>query len=355
MLAERLKRARAASGLSLRGLADQVGISHNAVKKYEDGINTPSSDQLLKIARVLGVRTEYFFRQTKVLLDGVEYRKRASTPQTLLRRIEADVLEQAERWQELANLYPAFPIKAFTLPDSLPSQVTSLDAVEMVADALREQWALGQNPIPDLVDMLETQGILVIFSRVEGQLKFDGLAATVGKQPVIVVSQTWAGDRQRFTLAHELGHLLLHGRLAPDLSEEQACNRFAGAFLLPRTAIYQHLGQRRHSIEPRELYMLKHEFGLSMQACLCRAADSGLIDDATRKKLWMRFAKQGWRAQEPGTPYPQEQTFLFNQLVYRALAEDLIGESKAAELLGMPLAKFHRERALEGMDAVAYQ
>lgn len=355
MYPERLKRAREAAGLSLRALAEQVGISHAMIKKYEDGVSTPDSSQLLKLAKALAVRSEYFFRPFDIQLAGIEYRKRANTPQKLVKRIHADVLEQAERWHELTNLYPQFPVKPFAVPAGLPATVQTLDEVEYVAAKVRECWKLGEDPITDLVDVLETQGILVIFTRIGCEETFDGLAAHIGNQPVIVVSQDWTGDRQRFTLAHELGHLMLHGRLAEGVNEEKACHRFAGALLLPATAILQQLGQRRSMIEWQELYLLKHEFGLSMAGCLFRVLNTGIISKPVFDNLWMRFSMQGWRKQEPNEPYPQEQTILFKQLVYRALAEDWIGESKAAELLGMPLSRFHRERKLEGVDAVTYQ
>ena len=355
MYPERLKRAREAAGLSLRALAEQTGVSYAAIKKYEDGVNTPDSSQLLKLAKALRVRSEYFFRPFDIQLEGIEYRKRANTTQKLVKRIHANVLEQAERWHELANLYPQFPLQPFALPDDLPVSITHMDEIEHIAAQVRSDWKLGENPIPDLVDVLETQGILVIFTPLENEEKFDGLAAHIGKQPVIVVSQSWAGDRQRFTLAHELGHLLLHGRLAAGLDEEKACHRFAGALLLPATAIRQQLGQQRRMIEWQELYLLKHEFGLSMASCLFRALNTDIISKPIFDKLWVRFSMQGWRKQEPNAPYPQEQTILFKQLVYRALAEDWIGESKAAELLSMPLSRFHRERKLEGADAVTHQ
>ena len=74
----------------------------------------------------------------------------------------------------------------------------------------------------------------MIVTEIEVGAQFDGLQATVADKPVIVVSKGWPGDRQRFTLAHELGHLLLHGRLTDGLDEERACHRFASAFLLNR-------------------------------------------------------------------------------------------------------------------------
>ncbi|MNJ26576.1 hypothetical protein D3C77_210640 [compost metagenome] len=355
MIGERLKRARAVAGLSMQTLGQQVGVSANMIKKYEHGESMPSSGILIRLSKALAVRVEYFFRPVKVELTGVEYRKRSSTPQSTLKRIEADVLDQAERWQELANLWPAFPVQQFSAPAQLLAKIDSMEQIDTLADQLRTAWNLGLTPIPDLIDVLESHGILVIITKVDLQAKFDGLQASVAEKPVIVVSANWPGDRQRFTLAHELGHLLLHGRLKIDLNEEKACNRFASALLLPASVMRQQLGEKRHMLEMRELYLLKNEYGLSMQSCLYRAGDLSIIPQNVRERLFMVFVKQGWRKQEPGQPYRQETTLLFQQLVYRALGEGIIGESKAAELLGIPVFQFHQARKLELLDAVAHQ
>ncbi|OXS13880.1 transcriptional regulator [Zobellella denitrificans] len=353
MLGQRIQRARKAAGLSLRALADQVGLSHTTISKYENDEAIPASPQLIKLAKALGVRSEYFFRPVKVELSGVEYRKRSTTPQKLLKRIEADVLDQAERWTTLLSLYPQSPVQPFAIPEGLPAQVTELEQIDAFADAVRDAWELGLNPIPDMIDVLESMGVLVIITAVDVERKLDGLAASVNGTPVIVVSKQWPGDRQRFTLAHELGHLLLHGRLSESVDEEQACNRFAGAFLLPFKSAVQRLGEHRSRLEPRELFMLKHEFGISMKGVLIRAHQCGIISDALQKRAFFRFSKEKWNTQEPGEPYPSETTYLYRQLVYRALAEDYLGESKAAELLGMPTAALRAERKLEGADAAA--
>jgi len=355
MIGDRLARARKSAGLSMRDLAAAAGVSANMIKKYEHSDSMPSSGVLVKMAKALNVRSEYFFRPAVMTLEGIEYRKRAKTPQKLLRQVEADVLTQAERWQDLANLWPEFPVAKFKLPNGLPEGIKRYEDIECCVETVRGAWDLGLNPIPDLIDVLESQGILVILTQVEVANHFDGLQATVAGKPVIVVSKDWPGDRQRFTLAHELGHLLLHDRLAENLDEEQACHRFASAFLLPAENLRTHLGNSRHNIEPRELYLLKHEFGLSMQACLYRAADLGIISDTLRQRLFMLFSKNGWRKREPGNAYPNETTQLFEQLVYRSLGEGIIGESKAAELMAMPLMHFHRARKLEVPDAAVNQ
>lgn len=351
MIGARLKRARAASGLSMKALGEQAGVSANMIKKYEHDESMPSSGVLLKLGRALDVRSEYFFRPVNMELTRIEYRKRANAPASVLKRVEADVLEQAERWQELANLWPRFPVSKFDEIRDLPDSLNDLEQIEKVAERVRTAWKLGMNPIPDLVDLLESHGVLVIVTEVEDQAKFSGLQAVVAEQPVIVISVNWPGDHQRFTLAHEFGHLLLHKRLDPALDEEKACNRFAGAFLLPAVSIRQQLGKKRHGLEMYELFLLKHEFGLSMQACLYRATDLGIIDESVRKRLFMRFSSQGWRKKEPGEACPGERTVLFQQLVHRALGEGIINESKAAELLKTPLMAFRKIRNLESSSA----
>lgn len=354
MIGERLLRARSAAGLSMHQLGVIVGLSPNMIKKYEHNLHMPGSAMLLKLAQALQVRTEYFFRPWQVELKGIEYRKRGSTPASLLKRIEADVLDQAERWLELANLWPEFPVGHYASPLT-DVMVNTLDEIESLADQVRCTWELGATPMTELIDILETHGILVIITDIGEQTRFDGLQAEIAGQPVIVVSANWPGDRQRFTLAHELGHLLLHGHLSPTLDEEKACNRFASALLLPASSARHQLGTQRHHIEARELYLLKMEYGLSMAACLYRLVDLAIISTALYKKMVIDFSRRGWRKTEPGLPYPSEKTFLFQQLVYRALGEGIVSESKAAELLGISLSHFHQARKLEQLDTATDQ
>lgn len=350
MIGERLARARAAANLSMRALAVQAGVSANMIKKYEHDLSMPASPTLLKLSKALGVRTEYFFRPVKIDLNGLKYRKHSGTSKSIIKRIHSDVLDQVERWQELANLWPNFPIQPFHLPTDLPETLSTMEEIEAVADLVRKKWSIGLDPIADLIDTFETRGILVILASVEQGVKFDGMQASIANQPIIVISTNWPGDRQRFTLAHELGHLILHGRLSSVLDEEKACNRFAGSFLLPALSIRKQLGEKRRNLEVRELHLLKFEYGLSMQACLYRAKDSGIIDNNLFDKLFKYFSLNGWRKHEPGKAYPSEKTYLFQQLVYRALAEDIVSESKAAELLRLPLAQFHQARKLERLE-----
>lgn len=350
MFGERLKRARSAAGLSMKELSLRAGVSANMIKKYEHDESMPSSGVLIKMSRALGVRNEYFFRPTKYELKGIEYRKRSSTPIKVLNQIKADVLDQAERWMELSNLWPNYPIPKFSKPKFSVDTINEYYQIEAIANELRDKWELGIQPIASVIDILEAHGIVVIITNVDTTAKFDGFQASVGCTPIIVISSKWPGDRQRFTLAHELGHLILDGMISCSLDEEKACNRFAGAFLFPEISVRQSLGSKRRNLEVQELYLLKKDYGMSMMAIIYRAADLGIISDMTRKNLFMHFSINKWRSCEPGDRYPSETTSLFVQLVFRGLGENILSESKAAELLGMSLINFHDVRKLVGTD-----
>lgn len=349
MIGERIKQARKAAGLSLRTLADRAGVTAMAISKYETGKSTPSSRVLLSLSKALGVRTEYFFRPVKVELQEVKHRKHSRLPSKALRQIEGDVVEQIERFIELEQLLPNGPVQVFKLPDTLPSAISSLDEIENLADKLRKEWNLGVDPIPVLTDMLEERGIKVFQSKAVRD-DFDGMAATVDGIPVVVVGSGWPGDRQRFTLAHELGHLLLSGRIVPEL-EEAASNRFAGAFLAPASEVKKELGEQRTWLEPKELEVLKKTYGLSMQAWMHRALDLGILPETRYIEMRKYFNARGWHKTEPGEPHPPERPQLFEQLVFRALAQDLISESKAAELLHLPLSEFQKKRNMQDAPA----
>lgn len=335
MLGERIKRARLAAGLSLRKAAEKTELSHTAISKFEKGQVMPTSKSLVQLARAYDVRVEYFLRPEGPRLERPEFRKRSTLGAKQLRRIEADILDQVERFTELLGLFPQRPIAKLSVPAQVPLQVRTWAEIEQVAVDVREGWDLGLNAIPRLAETLEERGLLVLTTDVDTTGKFDGLAAMVGELPVVVVNGAWPGDRQRFTMAHELGHLLLRGRLVEGLDEEKACNRFAGAFLVPGATVEAELGRQRTWLEPRELMVLKHEYGLSMAAWVHRAFDRGVIEERVKTKLFKTFSARGWRTTEPGAPVPPERPQLFERLVLRVLAEDLVSTSKAAELLGV--------------------
>lgn len=336
----RVKSARGMSGLSQRGLAKQVGMSAMAISKYERDLDVPSSGVLLRLAAALGVRVEYFLRPAGPCLIRPGYRRRASMPLKEAHVLLGRMQEWLERYLEAESLFPGLP--AFHLPARLNRRVASLDQVEGVALDLRKAWDLGLDAIESLVEVLEDQGIKV--GLVEAQAEFDALTFEMeDKAPVIVVKRDLPGDRQRFNLAHELGHLLLQP--GDRVDGEKAAHRFAGAFLVPEQAARSELGNQRHTLGLYELHLLKHKYGLSMQGWIYRAKDLRIVSESAASQLFKQFRRRGWYREEPGDPMPREEPGRMKRLVLRALAEDLISQSRAAELLGVSLVRFTEEEA----------
>jgi len=343
MIGKRIEQARKASSLSLRALAKQVGVSQTTIAKYEKETAVPNSLMLIKLAKVLKVKSSFFFRENKYSLENVEYRKR-NISNKVLKMINSKILNLVEKRFELEELYPHAESKKFELPNDLPINIGFLYEIEDIAARLRRSWNLGEDPISDLSDVLELQGIKVFMIDENVDNNFDGLTAKVNGNPIIILSNGWSGVRQRFTLAHELGHLVLKGRLDNSLDEERASNRFAGAFLLPKKSLLNRLGEKRKSIEVAELALLKEEFGVSMQVGFIRANQLKVITYEYSSSLRKHFQEYGWDKNEPTQPYPHEKVRRFKQLVVRAVSEEYISESKGAELLELTVKRFHNYR-----------
>ena len=328
-IGQRIKQARKAGNLSMRELAERAQISPMAISKYERDQDTPSSGVLLRLAQSLDASIDFFFRPMTATVTLQAYRKHTVLGTKEQEAIQMRIQEWLERYLETEELFPD-EHRAVTLPSY---DVHSLDQVEDAAASLRQAWNLGLDPIENLTQLLEDQGIKV--GLVGGFEHFDACTFLADSDPVIVSKADLPGDRQRFNLAHELGHLVLH--LAGDLDSEDASHRFVGAFLVSAEAARFELGVRRSTLDMNELHLLKQKYGLSMQAWIFRARDLEIISPSMARQLFQQFRASGWHRKEPGEDYPSEKPLRMERLIYRALAEDLISRSKAQELLGKPL------------------
>jgi len=350
-IGERLKMARRLADMSQARVAEQVGLSKMAISKYENGQVLPNSDALIRLAHVYGQPAEFFLRGPVTATVTPVYRGRKSLRGKHEAAVVAQLQEWVERYLAAESLYPPDEWVAFAYPHGFPYPIATLAAVEEAADALRDAWGLGDAPIDNLTELLEDRGIKV--GVVTGNDHFDACLFRLDDDgPVMTVKAGIPGDRQRFSLAHELGHLMLAETEA--LDPEQAANRFAGAFLVPASAAVRELGRRRQSVSQHELHLLKHKYGLSMQAWVYRARDLGIVDAATAKQYFMWFRQNGTYRVEPGDALPEETPQRLMRLVLRAVAEDVISRSRASELLGLPWPEFlERQAQLHGEDVIA--
>lgn len=346
MIGPRLRLARAAAGLSLRDLSARIGqrVTAQAIGKYERNETMPGSGVLIALADALDVSVDYLVGDQELVLEAVEFRRKKITSKREEAQVEAKILHMLERYLIVEEVL-ALPSVEWDKPREAPYPVIS-DASEAdhAAQSLRIHWGLGLDPIQNLVELLEEKGVKILAVPLTN---IDGLTARVRRMnkaavPVIVVNSKDWGERQRFTIAHELGHMMLE--VAPEVDDEKAAHRFAGAFLMPAEALWAEIGRHRRAIGWEELFDLKLLFGVSVQALTYRCKDLGIFSDALFRKLFNDFARLGWRS----PPYEEpralqgEKPRRFERLCFRALAEGAISEAKAAELLGSSVHDLNR-------------
>lgn len=341
--AQRLTQARKMRGLSLRALAEKLEgqISHNALHKYELGSMMPDSTVLMAVADVLNQDVDFFFREPSLKLEGLQFRKASklgAKEEQAIRERAVDHFERQREIEELLGIAGQFknPVANLTIRGGAD--------VEEAAGKLRDAWRLGEDPLPNVREMLESKGIMMF--EVDAPESFNGFAGHADGHPAIVLAKWLDRDlpRKRFTALHEVGHLLLKlpDKLAPK-EQEAICNRFAGAMLVPQRVFVAEFGGHRQHVSLSELVSLKERYGMSVAAIMHRALDLELITPAMHKRFCIISQKQGWRKKEPGAYAGRESSARFEQLVVRAAAEAVISESKGAALLNEPFVDF-RER-----------
>lgn len=342
MIHDRIRRARVLRGLSLEALAQRLGdITKQGLSKFEKGMAVPNSTRLLQLARALDVKPEYFFRSDSVELAPLEFRKRARMSKGHQEQVTERIRERLELYVALERCFEPLGLGGERVAaHSLP--VATVEAADHAADRLRAQWEIGGDAIAHLTELLEEHGLKIAL--LDGPDDFDGAcAATEDKHHVLIaLNQRRPGERLRFTAAHELGHWVM--ALPDSLSEaekESACHRFAGALLYPKDKVLADFGAHRRSrVYIKELFNAKLRYGLSMQAALRRLKDLELITADGYRSMNIEFSKEGWRTREPGELAP-EQPKRFETLVYRALADELITPSRAAEFLQCSIAQLN--------------
>jgi Zn-dependent peptidase ImmA (M78 family)/DNA-binding XRE family transcriptional regulator len=345
LFTERLKSARMLNGLSLQDLADKLEnkVSRQALHKYEKGDVFPDSIMLGLLASALHVSPDFFLRDPKIEFGEIEFRKLQKLPSKEENRIIEEVKDKLSRYlelEEILGIQSSFdnPLKDF-------GSVNSFEDIEKAAKILREKWKLGNDPIFNSIELLEDRHIKIIEINA-GHDSFDGMQAWVnGHIPVIAINKDKIKppDRVRFTALHELCHLLLNDLSNhPEKKKEKLCQQFSAAMLLPEKTAFEELGKERKKIMIQELGLLKKQYGISIQAIIMRAKDLGIISESYCKQFFFFLNQMGWKVNEPEEYQYKgiEETNRFNQLLFRALAEEVISVSKAASLTNMTLANF---------------
>ena len=356
MIADRIHLARRKAGLSLRDLAAEMDhrVTAQAIGKYERGEDIPSSGVLIELAKALKVSVSYLMDTQGLVLSGVEFRTQANTSAADRAAVETEVLEWIERYLQVEHIL-ALDSAEWKPPFASPKKLRAIEDAEELAKEVRHKWMLGIDPIPNMTELLEEKGLKVLV--VDLPARVSGFTCIVGREggssglPVIVVNRQFSLERRRLTLAHELAHRVIDPNSLQDKDEEKAANLFAGAFLMPREHLLREAGKQRNALGYKELIALKQLYRVSGAALLMRLWQIGVISEPVLTYAFQTIAR-GWRTQEPEELEPEnirgqrERPQRFERLCYRALAEDFVSLSKAAELLRISLPKV--EAGLKG-------
>lgn len=346
----RLKNARKMRGLSLAELASRLNgiVTGTAIDKYEKAVMFPqSSTIIIALADALDISIGDLLRPIRydIKLEGFSFRKKAKLGTKAIESILQKVNLSIEKYfeiQEQTNTY---------IPYKLGKSINIISNEEQARNAaaeLRKELGLGLAPIAFPILLMEDQGIIVIEVNEDPEC-FDGTSNTINGIPVIVINSRNRDsvnpdeERRRLTLFHEFGHQYLS--FAEGLSEkteEDLCNIFANEMLLPSEIMERTFGVHRDTIYYKELKNLQQEYGISARAIMMKARQMRIINESCYKWFCINLNKDKDAKQyiDRNMTTPQH-TNRFEQLVLKALAQNIITISKAAEYLGVTVAELY--------------
>jgi Zn-dependent peptidase ImmA (M78 family)/DNA-binding XRE family transcriptional regulator len=291
-----LQLARAARGFTQEDAARTSGVTQALISKIENGLSEPSAEVIEALSRGLDFPVDFFCYQNKIYgLPQYHYRKRAKLGVRVLQKIEADINIQRIHIERLMQSFDG--LKQNNLP------TIDLDekgwTPQSAARYLRGHWMVPSGPVSNITGLLEDAGVLVM------QLDFgthllDAMSFRIpGLPPLIFMNRYVPGDRYRFTLAHEVAHLILHNAPMSDDDMEDQADKFAAEFLMPAVEIrpylkYPSLGK---------LARVKTYWKVSIKALIYNAFQLKLITPSQYRGLNVNYSKAGY---SKGEPFPIE-------------------------------------------------
>ena len=289
--------ARETRGLTQSQLASKATVSQGYISKVEQDLLTPSDDHLARIAAVLDYPISFFERQDQVMGFGspcIYHRKQASLPVGYLRQVQAQLnLVRISLSSLLADLEIETEHRFHRM--DVDEYAVSGDGPEVIARLIRGNWQLPFGPVRNLVQAIESSGGIVVRYPF-GTRKLDAVSQWPRETPpIFLINDAIPTDRMRWTLAHELGHVLMH--FTPTLEMEDEADRFASEFLMPEAEI----GSQLDGLTLQIAAELKPYWKVSIQAIIRRAFQLGRITASRYKSLFIQLSKLGYRKSEPIT------------------------------------------------------
>ena len=339
----KLTKARIARGLTKKELAERTGISRQMVSNYELGKTQPGASNIMSLVSELDFPYSYFTSESKKYYEGATFFRSQSAATKRTRDMQAVRLEFQKEIYDFLSKYVNFP--NLELPDILMKDVHEItdEDIEQKALELREKWGLGKGiPIANLIESAELHGVIVVESNMSDET-LDAVSEWIEDRPFIMLtSNNESAVRRRFNVAHELGHILLHGDVESihdytskelkDIIEKQA-NYFASCLLLPEESFMRSLLSTNI-----DFYVdLKRYWKVSIQAMVMRTFQLDLISEDQRLYLFKKISFNRWKKQEPlDDVLVVEKPMLYNKVYNLIISNDILRKSELLSQLSLP-------------------
>lgn len=323
--------ARASRQQSLTQLSKMTEISVSILSRIEAGQREPTAIELSRLAEALEYPESMFSATLPtggIGLAGMYHRKLKSARVRDVKKVESDCLlatiamKRLTRWYEFDS--------EFQFPDLEPEDFGG-DPVK-AAGMMRLQWQLPRGPIKDVVSAIERAGGVVIESEFDIKSMDALFQFAPGIPPLFWINRAKPADRVRFSLAHELGHSIMHRQVTPSDRAEDEANAFASAFLMPKSEFLASLPGR---ITLSSLLDLKPYWRVSAAAMAMRAKQLGALTESQHRYLMIQVSRAGWRLEEPEPIAPTQPKSLVKALTSVMRLNDW-SRSELAAALCMP-------------------
>lgn len=358
-VSDRLVEARLAKQMSRAELARELDLTGQAIGYYETGDRRPDMSILLRMAEVLKQPVSFFLRSGPSFEGrGTRFFRSIGTRSNKVNH--ALDVKTKWLWEIVGFIGQHIKLPPVNLPDvpaSLDAGGYTLAEIEQIAIAVRRHWRLGDGPIANVTALFETHGIVV--TRFElGSDEISAFSCWIRKRPYILLgSDKKSCCRGRYDSCHELGHMLLHRHIGQEDLEDKSireqieleANMFAGAFLIPRPAMFREF----YSTRMKHLQGMKERWRVSMQAIAHRAKDIGIIDEDQYILFRKQVSYNRWQKDEPlDKVIPLEQPNWLLNCWKMLVKTELVRESGVEDELGFSLELVTRLFGHEDFKAV---
>ncbi len=308
IIPSRITEARESRAMSMGDLANKLCITRQSVSKYERGIVNPSPDILFAISNILEFPIDFFYKTEALSTarsSALFFRSNSNIAKKTKSACKYQVKWIDEIRKQLSEYFDFIDLDIPTLDRDY--EELSFEDIEELSLEIRKHWDLGDDPIKDLVGLLENKGIIVGQFAENYLCPFKGIDAFSAWEdgfPYILYHSTQkSAVRTRFSILHELGHLIMHSSISEedsvkknvvDLADMQA-DRFAASFLLPSTSFPKDI----HGTSLSALELIKKKWGVAMSTIIKRCETLDLLSENQINYMKRQMTTQKYWHKEP--------------------------------------------------------